>query len=428
MEFLKYDVAIVGGGASGLMTAVALAKNRTKQKIVILEHHKRTGRKLMATGNGRCNLSNENINNSSYHGTAKESALNIFKEYNCNYITTYFKEIGLITSSDIEGRVYPVSNNVSSVFDSMRNYISTKGITEMCETTVNHIEKNKRGYVLNCSNNLKIFAKAVVLACGGKASSKLSTDGAGYLLLKELGVKVSPIMPSLTMVKCADKSLNLLKGLRIKGNASLVADGKLIDTQKGEIQFSSGSLSGICIFQLSRFVNEYFVCKTVNGVKAKSIKIILDIMPGYSKEECSKLIAERISFMGNYPIENFFDGLLHKKAGTVILKECGINDFSRKTATLTKKEIEKLATILKKWEFTPVGQSDFENAQVTAGGAYADEIDFSSMESKRNKNLYIIGELVDLDGICGGYNLHWAWCSGIIAANNISGKIGGKND
>lgn len=428
MEFSKYDVAIVGGGASGLMTAVSLAKNGVKCKAVIIEHHKRVGRKLMATGNGRCNLSNENINNKSYYGTARENALNIFKEYDCNYITTYFKEIGLITTSDVEGRVYPISNNVSSVLDSMRNYISSKGITEMCETTVNSIEKNKRGYILNCNNNLKISAKFVVLACGGKASSKLSTDGLGYSLLKQLNIKVSPLMPSLTMVKCINKSLNSLKGLRIKGNASLVADGNIIDIHKGEIQFASGALSGICIFQLSRFVNEFFICGTIKDIKVKSLKIVLDIMPDYSKEECRKLLTDRMSFMGSYPVENFFDGLLHKKAGEVILKECGIKNFSRKTATLTKKEIDKFVTMLKNWEFTPATQSDFENAQVTAGGAYASEIDFSSMESKKNRNLYITGELTDLDGICGGYNLHWAWCSGIIAARNISQKIGGKND
>lgn len=419
MDFIKCDVAIVGGGASGLMTAVALARSGVKCKTVILEHHNRTGKKLMATGNGRCNLSNSNIFDSAYYGTGKQYANKISKKYSCQYITDYFEEIGLLTVSDTEGRVYPVSNNVSSVLDSVRNYILSKGVTELCETTVTDIKENKNGYTLLCGDNLKVSAKYVVLACGGKASPKLSTDGLGYTLLKKLNIKTTPLLPSLVTVTCNNKSLNMLKGIRVKGDVSLLVDGKLIEKQSGEIQFTSTALSGICVFQLSRMVNEYFICGTVNGKRASSVKLMLDIMPNYTLEQCKSLIINRIKLFGSYPLEKFFDGFLHKRVATAIFKECNINNLDRRTAELTKKEIEKLTSVLKHWEFIPSAQSSFENAQVTAGGAVADEINFHSMESKKHKKLYITGELADVDGICGGYNLHWAWCSGIITAENI---------
>ncbi|MEE0858739.1 MAG: aminoacetone oxidase family FAD-binding enzyme [Acutalibacteraceae bacterium] len=419
MDFIKCDVAIVGGGASGLMTAVALARSGVKCKTVILEHHNRTGKKLMATGNGRCNLSNSNIFDSAYYGTGKQYANKIFKKYSCEYITYYFQKIGLITVSDAEGRVYPVSNNVSSVLDSMRNYILSKGVIELCETTVTDVKENKNGYVLLCGEKLKVSAKYVVLACGGKASPKLSTDGLGYTLLKKLNIKVTPLLPSLVSVNCSNKSLNMLKGIRIKGNVFLLADNKIVETQSGEIQFANNALSGICVFQLSRMINEYFICGTVNGKKTNSVKLVLDIMPNYTAEQCKSIIMERAEQFGGYSIEKFFDGFLHRKVAIAIFKECNINNLNRKTAELTKKEIEKLALILKHWEFTPSAKSSFDNAQVTAGGVVSDEINFHSMESKKHKNLYIIGEFADVDGICGGYNLHWAWCSGIITAENI---------
>lgn len=427
MEIIKTDVAIIGGGASGLMTAVAISKAKINCKVLVIEHHQRTGKKLMATGNGRCNLTNSNIFDNAYYGTAKNCANKLFSKYTCEYITNYFSEIGLLTRADSEGRVYPISNNVASVLDSIRNYILAHNVKEMCNTTVDDIVKGKNSYTLLCENK-KIIAKYVVLACGGMASPKLSTNGYGYNLAKQLNISVAQPMPSLVTVSCKNKSLSSLKGLRVKGNVALVADNKTFDTQQGEIQFSNGALSGICVFQLSRMVNEFFKYKTVCGEKCNKINLILDIMPEYTKEECRTLLYNRLSTMGKYSLENFFDGFLHKRVATAIMQECNIKTDKRTCATLTKKEILTLADCLKNWCFTPSAKSSFENAQVTAGGVLADELDFSTMQSKKHKGLYITGELVDIDGLCGGYNLHWAWTSGIIAGENISKKFRGKND
>ena len=381
----------------------------------------------MATGNGRCNLSNNNLFEDAYYGSGKPYANKLFKKYSCEYITEYLSEIGLITRADSEGRVYPVSNNVASVLDSIRNYILANNIKEICNTTVTNIVKGKGSYTLECED-IRIIAKYVVLACGGMASPKLSTNGYGYTLAKQLGFTLAKPIPSLVTVPCENKSLNALRGLRVKGNVALLADDKVIEAQEGEIQFSNGALSGICVFQLSRMVNEFFEYNTICGKKANRIKLVIDIMPEYTQDECKALLYNRLAVIGKYPLENFFDGFLHKRVATAIMQQCSIKTDKRTCATLTKKEIISLTSCLKSWAFTPSGKSDFEVAQVTAGGVLANEIDFSTMQSKKHSGIYITGELADVDGICGGYNLHWAWTSGIIAGENISKNFRGKND
>lgn len=429
MKNMNYDVAIIGGGASGLMTAVEILSHNKKCSVAIIEHHKRVGRKLMATGNGRCNLTNENISTNAYYGSLVRYADTIFNRYNSDYIKGIFSKIGLVTYSDNEGRVYPLSNNVSSVLDCLRNYILNNNAFEICETDVNKIVPKKNGYQLICKQgdeNISINARFVVLACGGKASPKLSTDGSGYNLTQQLGIKNTTIFPSLTSLKCNEKYLSSLKGLRVKGEISLLADGKIIDTQNGEIQFTENSLSGICVFQLSRYVNEYFFCGTVNNKRYKKLAFEINIMPNLTEQMCQQLIYERANLLRDYTIDKFLDGFLHKKLGLQLLKQCGIVDLNKKVNSLTKQEKDKISYMLNHWRFIPKEKSNFENAQVTAGGICADEINPFSMESRKYKGLYIIGELLDIDGMCGGYNLHWAWCSGIISAENIIKRLGEK--
>ncbi len=418
MNFLKYDVAIIGGGCSGLMTATAIVKNNPKLKVVLIEKNAKVGRKLLATGNGRCNLSNEHISPEFYFGSCAKHLHNVWEQYNCDFIRKYFSDLGLLTVSDNEGRIYPVSNSASSVLECMRNYYHYFGnVDELCNTVVKTI---KSGYLLECirtdNDTVRISAKYVVLACGGKSSPKLSTDGLGYDLLNSLYIRTSVLFPSLVPITCNDKLLNLLKGVRIKGNVSLMIDGNIVARHNGEIQFTEKALSGICVFQLSRLVNEYFMSK-----KQTDIKIALDILPQFSKQECKAFLVSRVQHFGKYTLDNLFDGLLQKKIALALYRKCGITDLNRKSATLNKKEIQLLSDTLKQWEFIPTSASSFENAQITAGGIISSEIDFTKMESVRYKHLYFGGEIIDIDGLCGGYNLHWAWCSGIIVARAIGG-------
>lgn len=422
MDFIKYNVAIVGGGASGLMAAVELAKSGKGLKVAVFEHHSKVGRKLMATGNGRCNLTNKNLTVNSYRG-GTEYLESVLQKYNSNYITNYFSDIGLVTYADDQGRVYPLSNNVSSVYDCITDYAFSKGVDCYCDVTVKKIIPEKKGYTL-LSDDYRIFAENVILACGGKASAKLSTDGLGYNLLKSLDISVTNIMPSLVQVPCSNRCLTNLKGLRVKGEISLEIGNKIIGKESGEIQFAKGALSGISVFQLSGYVSEYFSHKK----NKDNIAFYLDLMPNSTAQECLELLKSRANSLHWYKLSNFFDGFLHKRVASALYSECGIKDIQRTASTLTKNEITRLAHCIKGWKFTPTNAGEFDNAQVTSGGASCKEIDFNSCQSKKYSHLYIVGELVDIDGICGGYNLHWAWSSGIMAAKNILKGYGKTND
>lgn len=413
MEIIKSDIAILGGGAGGLMCGCAINKSDFNGTSVIIEAQNRCGKKLLATGNGRCNLSNKHITTNCYLGSGKAEALNLFKKYNTSYIINYFENLGLLCRGDNEGRIYPLSNSASSVLDVLRlSLVNTK---EYCSCKIESIKKEKDKYIISCKE--KIFeAKKIIFTLGGKASPKLSSDGDGYKLLKSLGYNINSLMPSLSPVKVSSPLLPSLKGIRVKGNISLYCDNKLIKKESGEIQFTDNSLSGIAVFQLSPFVNEFFTKNTIQGKKYKQIMLSIDLLPEKTLDETLKILEKRKKTFANLCSE-YFTGIFHKRIGLALLKNNNI-PTDKNITDLTSKEISLLAKNIKDWQFMPKCISDFNTAQVTGGGIDAGNINFNTMESKRDKGLYFAGEIVDVDGICGGYNLHWAWTSAIIAGEN----------
>lgn len=413
MEIIKSDIAILGGGAAGLMCGCAINKKGFKGTSVIIELQNRCGKKLLATGNGRCNLSNKYITQNCYLGSGKNGAFNLFKKYNTTYIINYFEGLGLLCRADNDGRIYPLSNNASSVLDVLR--LSLGNTKEYCSCKIESIKKEKGKYVINCKE--KVFeAKKIIFALGGKASPKLSSDGAGYRLLKSMGYNINSLLPSLSPVKVSSPLLPSLKGIRVKGNISLYCDNKIIKKENGEIQFTDNSLSGIAVFQLSPFVNEFFTKNTIQGKKCKHVMLSIDLLPENTLEETQILLQKRKNGCPNLCSE-YFTGIFHKRIGLALLKNNNI-PTDKNIKDLTSKEILLLAKNIKEWQFTPKCISDFNNAQITGGGIDANDLDFSTMESKKDKGLYFAGEIVDVDGICGGYNLHWAWVSAIIAGEN----------
>ena len=391
-KILQYDIIIVGGGAAGLVAAVCCAKKLSgKIKIAVIEKEFKLGKKLLATGNGKCNMTNNNMSEEYYNNESRGFVKNIISKYSTNKITAFWEYIGLLCKADSFGRVYPYSGQASAVLDILIMNLEYYNVDIFCETDITSIIPEHNGYKLTAYK--KTFtAQKVILGTGGKVQPSLGSNGSSYKFAADLGLKCTDVFPSLAPIPCNDKYLPLMKGVRTAAVVSLKADGKILCSEQGELQLNEKNISGICIFQLSRYVNEYYALNTINGTKYNRRKQ----MPTSKTEE-------------------LMTGIINKKIGLYLAKKLNI-DLNTKLYNLSDDNIESLARSVKECEFVPSGMSGINSAQVTAGGIVLSEID-KNMQSVKYNNLYIIGEALNVDGICGGYNLHWAFASGIIAGN-----------
>ncbi|MBR4720602.1 MAG: NAD(P)/FAD-dependent oxidoreductase [Clostridia bacterium] len=382
-------VAVLGGGASGIIAAITAA--RRGSEVAILEKNSRIGKKLLMTGNGRCNITNMNLKAENYNSAFVCDALNTFSAKDT---IEFFKEIGLLTYEEQEGRVYPVSNQASAVLEVLRLEIERQNVTVVCDFDITKIEKYSDGFFIYSKNGEKIAANRIIVALGGKSAQNTGSDGSGYRLLTDLGHSVKTPDKALVQLK-TDKSI---KGVRAYAKASVNGI-----EEKGEVQFTGYGLSGIPILNLSRY--------------AKSGDVLtLDMMPDYTEDELFEYLQKR----HNQNLETYLIGMLNKPLGQMLLKECDIGKLSRKSESLEDFEIKKIAKKLKGWSFIVTGKMGWDNAQVTMGGIELSEIDSKTMESKIVKNCYITGEMMDIDAECGGFNLQWAWSSGFAAGKNAA--------
>lgn len=373
-------LAIIGGGASGLMLASVIRKHNIDIEIVILEKLEHVGKKILMSGNGRCNLSNTNITLDKYNN---ELGYKIASSFN---VEKYFNELGLLTYEDIEGRVYPISNVANSVLDVLRNSLQNIEIKENFNVT--KINKKDNKYTIVSDKFDFIDADIVALAAGGKTYYKESN---GFNIASMLSHRVTPLRPTLSSLKIKE-NLASIENLRAKVNAKLLANNKIIYEDSGEVLFKKDALSGIVIFQLSSIIaRDPF----------KKYTIELDLMPSMSEENLSEYISK-------YPS---MTGMFAKMINQYVVKNS------------TSKDSKDIAHTIKHLSFNVLDNIEFKNAQVTAGGVNVNEVK-ESLESKYNNNLYILGELLDVDGMCGGYNLHFAFASGYVVALDILNKVG----
>ena len=425
MENINTDIAIIGAGASGLMAGISAAieakrKNKCK-KIVVVDHLDRVGKKILVTGNGKCNLSNKNISINNYHSNQPETVKNILNKFPYSYTINLFKSIGLETKEDSLGRVYPRSEQASAVLDLLRLKFKSLSGQEITSFKITEIKKLNSNFIIT-SNNKNITAKKIIIATGGLTTPTQGCNGTGYSYLKSFGHNITPTFPSLTQIKVSEKIVKSLKGMRTFCKIYITADNNLIKEEIGELQFTENGLSGICAFQLSRIVSEFSLLKTIYGNKYNKIKIFIDLIPELSNKETLNLIKLRIKSNEYMILENFLTGIINNRVGQALLKSCGFS-FNKKVTDLSEKEILIIANKLKLWEFTPIGTMPFKNAQVTAGGADLSEFNKDTLESKLINGLYACGEILDVDGDCGGFNLQWAWSSGFTAGLNAAKNI-----
>lgn len=400
---INYDIAVIGGGASGLAAAISAYEANSSLKIVILERLSRVGKKILATGNGRCNYTNTDISQSNYHG----SCVPLFKSINTFDCEKFFYELGVIGYSDDEFRVYPVNNSATSILDALRIKIADSGIETICDFKVNNIKKDNNLFNIY-SENAFVTSKSVIIAGGGMSQPNLGSDGSVIRILKDQGVRISPLYPALTAFKVNQNNIRSLKGIRTNAKVTLYEKDKKIGFETGEVQFGDGIISGICVFNLS--------CIAYGKEK---LTLSLNLLPDMNYKEIKAYLQNLKTIRKNAVLEDFLTGMLNKRIGMDIIKKKTAHSLSDKNSVLTEKDIENITSEIIDYRFEISGMTGFEKSQVTAGGVHYSETD-NFFRSVKTKNMYYCGEILDIIGDCGGYNLHFAFGSGWLAGKTCA--------
>ncbi|MBE7043627.1 MAG: aminoacetone oxidase family FAD-binding enzyme [Ruminococcaceae bacterium] len=384
-------VAVIGGGAAGLTAAITAAKNGAK--VTVLERMERVGKKIMATGNGRCNLANNELDLSHYRGDERFIS-QVFHQVGLEEILDFFREIGLLVRTE-QGRIYPLSNHASAVLDVLRNEAERCGVTIKTDFDVKSVCPRSEGLVIQGKYETLVCDK-LIIATGGKASPAHGSNGSGYDILSSLGHHTTKLYPGLVGVKCPSEQMKGLRGVRVFAKATLLLDGQPYRSEIGEIQFNDTGLSGIPILNCSSVVTSY---------KGEA-EIELDLLP--DEEDVLDLLQERDR-------KHLFTGMFHKQIGQSLCDRTWVPVQSIQTV-----DLPSLAKEMKAMRFTVIGTLPWENAQVTVGGAKTSEFQLGTLESLLLPGLYAAGEILDVDGDCGGYNLMWAWASGMVAGQEAA--------
>lgn len=395
---MKTDIAIIGGGASGMCSAISAKTADKNLNIVILEKLPRTGTKILSTGNGRCNLGNKNVLQEFFHGSI-ENFMDIIDSLDTE---DFFKSLGVLCRTDNDGRIYPYSNKASSVLDALRIKLNQLNIPEICGFDVKSIEKTKGGFVIK-SDDKSVFAKRVIISSGGKSSPTLGTDGKIMNIIKNMGHKVTELCPSLSpLIYKNPEKYKSLAGIRARAKVLVKSE-----YETGEVQFTANALSGICVFNLSY-------------LKPESVK--LDFMPEMSYQEVADFLFYLKNSRCNCTNQEYLSGIFAKNLGLYLIKKSTGKTGSERVSELTSSDVKAIAGAIKSDVIYTLNKRNWNNSQVTAGGVSGLSID-ENLQSKILKGMYFSGEILDIDGKCGGYNLMWAWSSGIWAGKKCAESL-----
>ena len=410
-------VAVIGAGASGLTAAIECARLIGGENVVLLEKQKRPGRKLLATGSGRCNITNSNISAGRYHGD--EAVIrSVLSDFTAQDMSEFLASLGVLIREDDEGRCYPYSNQASTILDSMLKALKSLGVSTVLGFAVEALKRERGGFRISGGDKC-ITAENVILATGSCASPMLGADGSGYRLLRELGIESTTLFPALCPIE-TEEDCSILKGVRSKGTVTLTADGRKLRSSSGEIQFTGQGISGICVFEQSRAVGEFLSSGSVNGTPCREVRLSLDVMSAYSFPELCLYLNECRKIFGNEEASSILCGALNPRLSQYITGACRLS--GKQCATLTQQDIKRIANAVKGLTFTPKPVLSFKNAQVSAGGISSGCVDPHTLSAHKYNNLYVCGELLDADGDCGGFNLHFAFGSGLRAARMLAVK------
>lgn len=410
---MKYDVIVIGGGASGMTAAVCAA--RKKKRVLLLEKSAKLGRKIAASGNGKCNLTNELISTACYYDAYPDELSRILERCTKDAILDFMKSIGVVCKEK-RGYYYPVSEQAAVVVQMLQAELVHNKVTIKTEESCTNCYKEETLFHV-VTDKAEYQAQSLIMASGGMAAPKLGADDSGYRILKNMGHCIKKLSPALVQLTTKERYVKNMSGVRTEAAIRLICN-KQGYCEKGEIIFTDAGVSGIPVFQISRYVQ-------VALQDGQAVSLYIDTIPLYSKEELKESILALIRYNPSLTLEYLFRTYCNHKLVYAVLKEYGF-EAELPCKNLKQQELERIIHVFKNLSFQISGTNGFESAQVTRGGVPLDEVWVDTMESKLVKGLYITGELLDIDGMCGGYNLHFAWSSGMLAGNAVKQNEAGQ--
>ncbi len=408
------DCVIIGGGAAGLAAACylgrAAAEQHVHKTITVLEKAPRVGKKLLATGNGTCNLTNIHAAKAHYHGDAA-LAQRLITAFSPIQAMDFFTSIGVDCVTRADGKVYPASEQAAAVLDALRLEAAALGVDTRCDCPVSAIIPTRDGYRLTTPEG-DIAARQVLVCVGGAAAPSLGGSAEGYRLLTDLGCAKTPLFASIVQLRTATDFVRSVKGIRVDGEVALRLDGKVLAVASGEILFTDYGLSGPAVMSIARHAADW------ERRKKGCLTATINLLPDWEEQALCERIAARSRLRGR-KLEDLLTGLLHKRVGQTVLRVAGVTPLDRPADTLTDEECARVATVIHGWELAVTGTQGFGGAQVTAGGIATSAFAPDTLMHRQHRGLYAAGEVLDVDGDCGGYNLQFAWSSAYVAAKAI---------
>lgn len=415
----EYDCVVIGAGAAGMMAAITAAYNGIK--VAIVEHTGRVGSKILQTGNGKCNFTNLDMSKDKFQNEDKDFVEKVINQFDVEQVLQFFEKIGIYHKSK-NGYIYPHSETAASVQEALRLELERNNIKIFCNFNIKNIE-HKENFMINglveskqdgmiSEQNININSQSLILATGSMASPKTGSDGSGYKYAKIFGHTVKTPLPALVQLISDSELCKLMSGVRSTGTVKIICNGSIIACDTGEIQYTDYGISGIPVFQVSH----YAVKKVYENCK---VTAVIDMLPDYTIDRLCDMVKKRMEYDNSKTVEQFFSGLLNRKLVCAVARYCKINSDTV-INTLEYKDIFKMLNVFKRYIINITGYKDFSNAQVCQGGINLDEISPQTMQSKLADGLFFAGEVTDVDGICGGYNLQWAWSSGYVAGRSAA--------
>ena len=409
------EVIVIGAGAAGMTAAIAAAEEGAR--VTVLEGMKKPGRKLLLTGNGRCNLTNlDPALPEKYHSDDPKKlevlTKEVFSAFSVQDTLRFFKEMGL-SFTDRDGWVYPASGQASAVLNALLRELKRLSVTLRYDAKVSAIryDKESRRWMAKVGD-WEYSADSLILCCGSRAAEATGSDGSGYALARMAGHTVIPPVPALTAVICKDPGIAVCAGARTRGTVTILPDGP---SESGEIQWTENGISGIAVFQLSRLVSKA-------AAEGRTVPMRIDLVPGQSRETAARQLKDLISrYQGTEKLSRLLTGFVPDRISSFLIRKSGMSEqeLAGKDPETTA---ELLSGLLKELPLTAGGTRSFDASQVCAGGVRLGEIDGRTLASRIAPELYFAGEILDVDGMCGGFNLQWAWSSGHTAGKAAAGS------